>query len=165
MSSDSHTSTDIRRTGVPSISLGLVSADTPHTAELIPPGGWRKSDDLGENLTHFSHCLTSIEIETLVVNGMPLDNVVGRIDPAGRQRADTLSLPPPRAAEQASIARHIEPDPLALVRYVGQRSEHSNSRNIWTCRGVAQEPVAGSRNGEVEAIEDLPAGAEGIFVC
>ena len=177
-------------TGPASISLGYLSADTSHTTEFILradiPGN---SNGAGadanqhqnqnqnqnnnptqtlsaENLTHVLRRLPALE--TLVVTGTPLDNVVGALS-ALRDEQQAPVLPGLRSLYVRGIGgggggdgdggAADEPDAaavLALSRYVGQRLEPGLPDSRIVCPASLKSSL-GPRFRDVEAIEDLGA--------
>ncbi|KAI0253375.1 hypothetical protein BJV78DRAFT_206512 [Lactifluus subvellereus] len=134
--------------GAGGISLGSVLADTSNTTEFILRVDGENQTISVENLTYVFHCLSAIE--TLVVTGMPLDNVVGALTLL-RDELQSPILPRLRSL----YVRSIGADPLALVRYVGHRLEPGLPYPRIVCPALLKDAL-GSRF-EVEAIEDLGA--------
>jgi hypothetical protein len=129
------------------ISLGPVSTDTSRTTEFILRADGENQTLSTENLTHIFRRLPAME--TLVVTGMPLDNVVSALA-ALRDELQTPVLPRLRSL----YVRGIGADPLALMRYVGQRLEPGLPDPRIVCPASLKSSL-GSRFGEVEAIEDM----------
>lgn len=134
------------------ISLGPVSVDTSATTEFILRADVENQSISADNLTHVFRSLPAVE--TLVVTGMPLDNVVAAL---ARLRDELHSPVLPRL--RSLYVRDIGPDALALMRYMGQRLEPGLPVPRIVCPASLRGSV-GSRFGEVEAVEDL--GAEGF---
>ncbi|KAH9988817.1 hypothetical protein BJV74DRAFT_461789 [Russula compacta] len=131
------------------ISLGSVSADPSQAAEFVLRADGENQTMSAENLTHVLRCLPAIE--TLVVTGMPLDNVVNALA-ALRDELQAPVLPRLRSL----YVRGIGADALALMRYVGQRLEPGLPDPRIVCPASLKSSL-GSRFGEVQAIEDLDA--------
>jgi hypothetical protein len=134
------------------ISLGPVSADTSPTTEFILRADGENQTISTENLMHVFRRLPALE--TLVVTGMPLDNVVSALT-ALRDELRTPVLPRLRSL----YVRGIGTDALALMRYIGQRLEPGLPDSRVVCPASLKSSL-GSRFGEVEAIEDV--GASGF---
>ena len=139
-------------TGTSSISLGPISIDTSTTTEFVLRADGENQTISSDNLTHVFRSLPAIE--TLVVTGMPLDNVVSAL---ARLRDELQSPVLPQL--KSLFVRGIGTDALALMRYMGQRLEPGLPNPRVVCPASLRDAV-GSRFGEVEAIEDL--GAEGF---
>lgn len=131
------------------ISFGALSADTSRTTEFILRADGENQTISVENLTHIFRRLPAIE--TLVVTGMPLDNVVGALV-ALRDELQTPVLPRLRNL----YVRGIGADALALMRFMGQRLEPGLPDPRVVCPSSLKGSL-GSRFGEVEAIEDMDA--------
>jgi hypothetical protein len=129
------------------ISFGPVSADTSRTTEFVLRADGENQTISTENLTHVFRRLPALE--TLVVTGMPLDNVVGAL----AALRDELQMPVlPRL--RSLYVREIGDDALALMRYIGQRLEPGLPDPRVVCPASLKSSL-GSRFGEVEAIEDV----------
>ena len=167
--------------GPAGISLGYLSADTSHTTEFILRADIASNNNgadadanqnqnhptqtlSAENLTHVLRRLPALE--TLVVTGTPLDNVVGALS-ALRDEQQALVLPGLRSLYVRGIgggggdggAAADESDAaavLALSRYVGQRLEPGLPDSRIVCP-ASLKSLLGPRFRDVEAIEDLGA--------
>ena len=135
-----------------SISLGPISIDTSITTEFVLRADGENQTISSDNLTHVFRSLPAID--TLVVTGTPLDNVVSAL---ARLRDELQSPVLPQL--RSLFVRGIGTDALALMRYMGQRLEPGLPDPRVVCPASLRGSV-GSRFGEVEAIEDL--GAEGF---
>ena len=135
-----------------SISLGPISIDTSTTTEFVLRADGENQTISSDNLTHVFRSLPAID--TLVVTGTPLDNVVSALA-CLRDELQSPVLPQLRNL----FVRGIGTDALALMRYMGQRLEPELPDPRVVCPASLRGSV-GSRFGEVEAIEDL--GAEGF---
>ena len=135
-----------------SISLGPISIDTSITTEFVLRADGENQTISSDNLTHVFRSLPAID--TLVVTGTPLDNVVSAL---ARLRDELQSPVLPQL--RGLFVRGIGTDALALMRYMGQRLEPGLPDPRVVCPASLRGSV-GSRFGEVEAIEDL--GAEGF---
>ena len=135
-----------------SISLGPISIDTSITTEFVLRADGENQTISSDNLTHVFRSLPAID--TLVVTGTPLDNVVSAL---ARLRDELQSPVLPQL--RGLFVRGIGTDALALMRYMGQRLEPELPDPRVVCPASLRGSV-GSRFGEVEAIEDL--GAEGF---
>ena len=131
------------------ISLGPVSVDTSITTEFVLRADGENQTISADNLTHVFRSLPAID--TLVITGMPLDNVVSALARL-RDELQAPVLPQLRSL----YVRKIGADPLALMRYMGQRLEPGLPNTRVVCPASLKGSV-GSRFGEVEAIEDLSA--------
>ena len=129
------------------LSLGPVSADTSGTTEFILRADGENQTLSTEHLTHIFRRLPAIE--TLVVTGMPLDNIVAALA-ALRDELHTPVLPKLRSL----YVRGIGADALALMRYVGQRLEPGLPDPRVVCPASLKSSL-GTRFGEIEAIEDM----------
>jgi hypothetical protein len=138
--------------GAGAISLGPISVDTSTTTEFILRADGENQTISADNLTHVFRALPAIE--TLVVTGMPLDNVVTAL---ARLRDELQNPVLPQLRDL--YVRGIGADALALMRYMGQRLEPGLPNPRVVCPASLKGSV-GSRFGEVEAIEDV--GAEGF---
>ncbi|KAI9462841.1 hypothetical protein BJY52DRAFT_115229 [Lactarius psammicola] len=134
------------------ISLGPVLVDTSTTTEFVLRADGENQTISADNLTHVFRTLPTIH--TLVVTGMPLDNVVSALARL-RDELQAPVLPQFRSL----YVRDIGADALALMRYMGQRLEPGLPNPRVVCPASLKDLV-GSRFGEVEAIED--SGAEGF---
>ena len=137
-------------TGTGSISLGPISIDTSTTTEFVLRADGENQSISSDNLTHVFRSLPAIE--TLVVTGMPLDNIVSALT---RLRDELQSPVLPQL--KSLFVRRIGTDALALMRYMGQRLEPGLPNPRVVCPASLRDSL-GSRFGEVEAIEDLGAG-------
>ena len=150
------------------ISLGSLSADTSHTTEFIlrassssNGGGGVGAAEIqtisAENLTHVFRHLPALE--TLVVTGTPLDNVVSALA-ALRDELHAPVLPRLRSLYVRGIGGvGVEAEAaavLALARFVGQRLEPNLLEPRVVCPASLKTSL-GPRFREVEAIEDLGA--------
>jgi hypothetical protein len=140
------------------ISFGSVSADTSHTTEFIFRADGGENQTLSaENLTHIFRRLPAIE--SLVVTGMPLDNVVSALATL-RDEQQSPVLPRLRSLYVRGIGGGAEAEAaattLALARYVGQRLEPGLLDPRVVCPASLKNSL-GPRFREVEAIEDLGA--------
>ena len=135
-----------------SISLGPISIDTSTTTEFVLRADGENQTISSDNLTHVFRSVPAID--TLVVTGTPLDNVVSAL---ARLRDELQSPVLPQL--RGLFVRGIGTDALALMRYMGQRLEPGLPDPRVVCPASLRGSV-GSRFGEVEAIEDL--GAEGF---
>ena len=142
--------------GRSTISLGgSVSADASQATEFVLRADGENQTMSAENLTHVLRCLP--RIETLVVTGMPLDNVVSAL--AALRDEQQLQSPPVVLPRLRSLyVRGIGADALALMRYVGQRLEPGLPDPRIVCPASLKSAL-GSRFGEVQAIEDLDAAS------
>ncbi|KAH9005633.1 hypothetical protein EDB86DRAFT_1467650 [Lactarius hatsudake] len=138
--------------GAGGISLGPISVDTSTATEFVLRADGENQTISADNLTHVFRSLPAID--TLVITGMPLDNVVSALARL-RDELQTPVLPQLRSL----YVRGIGTDALALMRYMGQRLEPGLPNPRVVCPASLKGSV-GSRFGEVEAIEDL--GAEGF---
>ncbi|KAF8260304.1 hypothetical protein EI94DRAFT_1748891 [Lactarius quietus] len=134
------------------ISLGPISIDTSTTTEFILRADGDNQTISADNLTHVFRSFPAID--TLVVTGMPLVNVVS----AFASLRDEMQNPILSQLRNLYV-RGIGADALALMRYMGQRLEPGLPNPRVVCPASLKESV-GSRFGEVEAIEDL--GVEGF---
>ena len=132
-----------------SISLGPISIDTSITTEFVLRADGENQTISSDNLTHVFRSLPAID--TLVVTGTPLDNVVSALA-CLRDELQSPVLPQLRNL----FVRGIGTDALALMRYMGQRLEPGLPDPRVVCPASLRGSV-GSRFGEVEAIEDLGA--------
>lgn len=150
------------------ISLGSLSADTSHTTEFIlrassssNGGGGVGAAEIqtisAENLTHVFRHLPALE--TLVVTGTPLDNVVSALA-ALRDELHAPVLPRLRSLYVRGIGGvGVEAEAaavLALARFVGQRLEPDLLEPRVVCPASLKTSL-GPRFRDVEAIEDLGA--------
>jgi hypothetical protein len=104
--------------GTGTISLGPVSLDTSTTIEFVLRDCAEGENQTisSDNLTHVFRSLPAID--TLIVTGMPLDNVVTALARL-RDEPQTPVLPQLRSL----FVRGTGTDALALMRYMGQRLE------------------------------------------
>jgi hypothetical protein len=150
------------------LTLGYLSADTSHTTEFIlrassssNGGGGVGAGEIQtisvENLTHVFRHLPALE--TLVVTGTPLDNVVSALS-ALRDELHSPVLPRLRSLYVRGIggigAEMEVAAVLALARFVGQRMEPDLLEPRVVCPASLKNSL-GPRFREVEAIEDLGA--------
>ena len=150
------------------ISLGSLSADTSHTTEFVlradSPNpnaaaavGENQTQTLSaDNLTHVLRRLPALE--TLVVTGTPLDNVVSALA-ALRDEQQAPVLPGLRSLYVRGIGGADDSEvvaALALSRYVGQRLEPGLPDPRVVCPTSLKSSL-GPRFRDVEAIEDLGA--------
>jgi len=141
------------------LSLGSLSADTSHTTEFILRADGEHQALSAENLTHVFRRLPAME--SLVVTGMPLDNVVSALV-ALRDERQSPVLPRlrclyVRGIGGATVEVEVEEAAaatLALARYVGQRLEPGLLDPRVVCPASLKSSL-GPRFREVEAIEDL----------
>lgn len=131
------------------ISFGALAADTSRTTEFVLRADGENQTISVENLLHVFRRLPAIE--TLVVTGMSLDNVVAALA-ALRDELQTPVLPRLRNL----YVRGVGTDALALMRYMGQRLEPGLPDPRVVCPASLKSSL-GSRFGEVEAIEDMDA--------
>jgi hypothetical protein len=136
--------------GTGTISLGPISIDTSTTTEFVLRAEGENQTISSDNLTHVFRSLSAID--TLVVTGMPLDNVVSALARL-RDELQTPVLPQLRSL----FVRGIGTNALTLMRYMGQRLEPGLPNPRVVCPAALRGSV-GSRFGEVEAIEDLGTG-------
>jgi hypothetical protein len=133
--------------GTGTISLGPISIDTSTTTEFVLRAEGENQTISSDNLMHVFRSLPAID--TLVVTGMPLDNVVTALASL-RDELQTPVLPQLRSL----FVRGTGTDALALMRYMGQRLEPGLPNPRVVCPASLRRSVE-SRFGEVEAIEDL----------
>ena len=153
----------------PGISLGSLSAETSHTTQFVlradspNPNGAAAAAAAGENQTLSADNLTHIlrrlpALETLVVTGTPLDNVVRALS-ALRDEQQAPVLPGLRSLYVRGIGGADDSEvvaALALSRYVGQRLEPGLPDPRVVCPASLKSSL-GPRFRDVEAIEDLGA--------
>ncbi|KAI9454500.1 hypothetical protein F5148DRAFT_426186 [Russula earlei] len=132
------------------LSMGSISANLSQVTRFILRGDDGNSTVSVDNLFHVFQCLP--ELETLVVTGMPLDNVVAALS---RLRDD--SEEPILRRLQNLYTRGIGENALPLTRFLGQRLEPELPVPQVVCPASLKSSV-GTRYGDVRAIEDLKPG-------
>ncbi|KAI0263087.1 hypothetical protein BC834DRAFT_889045 [Gloeopeniophorella convolvens] len=132
------------------LALGSISAGVSQVKRFILRGDDANSSVSAENLFYVFRCLP--ELETLVVTGMPLDNVVAALNRL-RDESDRPVLPHLRNL----YTRGIGENGLALTRFLGQRLEPDLPVPQIVCTAPLKTAV-GTRFGDVKAIEDLKPG-------
>jgi F-box-like len=130
--------------------LGSISADISQVTRFILRGDDANSSVSVDNLSHVFRCLP--ELETLVVTGMPLNNVVA----AMHRLRDDSERPVLRRLRNLFV-RGIGESSLALTRFLGQRLEPELPIPQVVCPASLRNSV-GTRYGEIRVIEDLKPG-------
>ena len=130
--------------------LGAISANISQVTRFIVRGDDGNPNISVENLLHVFRCLP--ELETLVVTGMPLDNVVAALN---RLRDDSDG--PVLRRLRYLYTRGIGQNTLPLTRFLGQRLEPELPVPQVVCPASLKNSV-GTRYGDVRAIEDLTPG-------
>jgi len=129
------------------LSMGSVSANVSQVTRFILRGDDGNSTVSADNLFHIFRCLP--ELETLVVTGMPLDNVVAALN-----RLRDESEEPILRRLRYLYTRGIGENALALTRFLGQRLEPELPVPQVVCPASLKDSV-GTRYGDVRALEDL----------
>ena len=132
------------------LSMGTISANISQVTRFILRGDDSNSSVSADNLIHVFRCLP--ELETLVVTGMPLDNVVAALN---RLRDDSDG--PVLRRLRHLYTRGIGENSLPLTRFLGQRLEPELPVPQVVCTGSLKNAV-GTRFGDVRAIDDLKPG-------
>ena len=132
------------------LTLGTISANVSPVTQFILRGDDSNSSVSADNLFHVFRCLP--ELETLVVTGMPLDNVVAALN---RLRDDSQG--PVLQRLRYLFTRGIGENALPLTRFLGQRLEPELPVPQVVCPASLKNSV-GTRYGDVRAIEDLKPG-------
>ena len=132
------------------LSMGTISANISQVTRFILRGDDTNSSVSMDNLFHVFRCLP--ELETLVVTGMPLDNVVAALN---RLRDDSDG--PVLRRLRYLYTRGIGGNSLSLTRFLGQRLEPELPVPQVVCPASLKNAI-GTRYGDVRAIEDLKPG-------
>jgi hypothetical protein len=132
------------------LSMGAISANISQVTRFILRGDDSNSSVSADNLFYVLRCLP--ELETLVVTGMPLDNVVAALN---RLRDNSES--PVLRRLRYLYTRGIGENSLPLTRFLGQRLEPELPVPQIVCPASLKNGV-GMRYGDVRAIEDLKPG-------
>ena len=132
------------------LTVGSLSADISQATRFILRGDDANSSVSADNLIHVFRCLP--ELETLVITGMPLDNIVTALNRL-RDESDDPVLPRLRSL----YTRGIGDNSLALTRFLGQRLEPDLPVPQVVCSAPLKNTV-GTRYGDIRAIEDLTPG-------
>ncbi|KAI0253374.1 hypothetical protein BJV78DRAFT_1351755 [Lactifluus subvellereus] len=132
------------------LSLGSISANISQVTRFILRGDDANSSVSVDNLFHVFRCLP--ELDTLVVTGMPLDNVVAAMN---RLRDDS-GRPVLRRLRNLYV-RGIGESSLGLIRFLGQRLEPELPVPQVVCPTSLRSSV-GTRYGDIRAVEDLKPG-------
>jgi F-box-like len=132
------------------LSMGAISANVSQVTRFILRGDDSNSSVSADNLFYVFRCLP--ELETLVVTGMPLDNVVAALN---RLRDNSES--PVLRRLRYLYTRGIGENSLPLTRFLGQRLEPELPVPQIVCQASLKNGV-GMRYGDVRAIEDLKPG-------
>jgi hypothetical protein len=130
--------------------LGSISANISQVTRFILRGDDTNSSVSADNLFHVFRCLP--ELETLVVTGMSLNNVVTAMN---RLRDDS-ERPVLRRLCKLYV-RGIGESSLPLTRFLGQRLESELPVPQVVC-SVSLKNSVGTRYGDIRAIEDLKPG-------
>jgi hypothetical protein len=130
--------------------MGTISANISQVTRFILRGDDTNSSVSMDNLFHVFRCLP--ELETLVVTGMPLDNVVAALN---RLRDDSDG--PVLRRLRYLYTRGIGGNSLSLTRFLGQRLEPELPVPQVVCPASLKNAI-GTRYGDVRAIEDLKPG-------
>jgi hypothetical protein len=144
------TATMPRIFNVAGLSLGSISANISQVSRFILRGDDGNPSVSADNLFHVFRCLP--ELETLVVTGMPLDNVVAALN-----RLRDESPGPILRQLRYLYTRGIGENALSLMRFLGQRLEPELPVPEIVCPASLKDSV-GTRYGDVRAIEDLKPG-------
>ncbi|KAH9041496.1 hypothetical protein EDB83DRAFT_2524129 [Lactarius deliciosus] len=132
------------------LSVGTLSANISQVTRFILRGDDANSTVSADNLIHVFRCLP--ELATLVVTGMPLDNVVTALN----RLRDESERPVLRHLRNL-YTRGIGDNSLALTRFLGQRLEPELPVPQVVCAASLKNTV-GTRYGDIRAIEDLKSG-------
>ena len=132
------------------LSVGSLSANISQVTRFILRGDDSNSSVSADNLIHVFRSLP--ELETLVVTGMPLDNIVTALNRL-RDESDSPILPHLRNL----YTRGIGDSSLGLTRFLGQRLEPDLPVPQVVCAASLKNTV-GTRYGDIRAIEDLNPG-------
>jgi len=132
------------------LTVGTLSANISQVTRLILRGDDANSRVSPDNLVHVFRCLP--ELETLVVTGMPLDNVVTALN----SLRDESQSPVLRRLRNL-YTRGIGDNTLTLTRFLGQRLESELPVPQVVCAASLKNSV-GTRYGDIRAIEDLKPG-------
>jgi hypothetical protein len=134
----------------PGLSVGSLSANISQVTRFILRADDANSSISANNLIHVFRSLP--ELETLVVTGMPLDNIVTALNRL-RDESDGPVLPHLRNL----YTRGIGDTSLGLSRFLGQRLEPDLPVPQIVCAASLKNTV-GTRYGDIRAIEDLTPG-------
>ncbi len=132
------------------LSMGSISANVSQVSRFILRGDDSNSSVSVDNLVHVFRCLP--QLETLVVTGMPLDNVVTALN-----RLRDESDGPVLRQLRYLYTRGIGGNSLPLTRFLGQRLEPELPVPQVVCPASLKSSV-GTRYGDIRAIEDLKPG-------